>query len=303
MDAKRTWEAALGQMQIEIPRAVFDTWVRDAELVSYEDGVFIVGVQNAFARDWLEDRLMSTAQRVLSGLSGRSAEVRFVVWQADVPDEIVLPRADIGVDLETVSPSLNPNLNARYTFENFIIGAGNRLGAAAAQAVAENPAHAYNPLFLYGGVGLGKTHLLPALGNACVEAGLRALYVSSEDFTNDLINAIRSHTTESFRERYRRMDVLLIDDIQFLAGKESTQEEFFHTFNTLHGQDRQLVISSDKYPKDVPGLEERIKGLVREQRRKTIDIAQIQKTVSSFYNIKVADLCGRRRTASLAFPR
>ena len=260
MDAKRTWEAALGQMQIEIPRAVFDTWVRDAELVSYEDGVFIVGVQNAFARDWLEDRLMSTAQRVLSGLSGRSAEVRFVVWQSDVSDEIVFQRADIGVDPETASPSLNPNLNARYTFENFIIGAGNRLGAAAAQAVAENPAHAYNPLFLYGGVGLGKTHLLHAVGNACVEAGLRALYVSSEDFTNDLINAIRSHTTESFRERYRRMDVLLIDDIQFLVGKESTQEEFFHTFNTLHGQDRQLVISSDRPPKALVTLEERLRS-------------------------------------------
>src|SRR3990170_945875 len=266
MDAKRTWEAALGQMQIEIPRAVFDTWVRDAELVSYEDGVFIVGVQNAFARDWLENRLMSTAQRVLSGLAGRSAGVRFVVWQSDSP-------------------------------------AGNRLGAAAAQAVAENPAHAYNPLFLYGGVGLGKTHLLHAVGNACVDAGLRVLYVSSEDFTNDLINAIRSHTTESFRERYRRMDVLLIDDIQFLVGKESTQEEFFHTFNHLYQNGTQIVVTSDKYPKDVPGLEERIKGLVREQRRKTIDIAQIQKTVSSFYNIKVADLCGRRRTASLAFPR
>src|SRR4030067_601136 len=170
MDAKRTWEAGLGQMQIEIPRAVFDTWVGDAELVSYEDGVFIVGVQNAFARDWVEDRLMSTAQRVLSGLSGRSAEVRFVVWQSDVPDEIVFQRADIGLDLETVSPSLNPNLNARYTFENFIIGAGNRLGAAAAQAVAENPAHAYNPLFLYGGGGLGKRHLLHAVGDAGVGA-------------------------------------------------------------------------------------------------------------------------------------
>src|SRR4030067_2538306 len=144
MDAKRTGEAALGQMQIEIPRAVFDTWVGDAELVSYEDGVFIVGVQNAFARDWLEDRLMSTAQRVLSGLSGRSAEGRFVVWQADVPGEIVLPRAGSGVGSETVSPSLNPNLNARYTFENFIIGAGNRLGAAARPAGAGNPAPGYH---------------------------------------------------------------------------------------------------------------------------------------------------------------
>lgn len=261
MDAKRIWEAALGQMQIEIPRAVFDTWVRDADLVSYEDGVFIVGVQNAFARDWLEDRLVSTAQRVLSGLAGRSAEVRFVVWQSDSPPEnVVFRNAVVEADLESTAPSVSPNLNARYTFDNFIVGAGNRLGAAAAQAVAENPAHAYNPLFLYGGVGLGKTHLLHAVGNACVEAGLRVLYVSSEDFTNDLINAIRSHTTEAFRERYRRMDVLLIDDIQFLAGKESTQEEFFHTFNTLHGQDRQLVISSDRPPKALVTLEERLRS-------------------------------------------
>ncbi|HLC03768.1 MAG TPA: chromosomal replication initiator protein DnaA [Anaerolineales bacterium] len=261
MDAKRIWEAALGQMQIEIPRAVFDTWVRDAELVSYEDGVFIVGVQNAFARDWLENRLMSTAQRVLSGLAGRSAEVRFVVWQSDSPPEnLVFPRGEVEPDLQATGPSISPNFNARYTFDNFIIGAGNRLGAAAAQAVAENPAHAYNPLFLYGGVGLGKTHLLHAVGNACVDAGLRVLYVSSEDFTNDLINAIRSHTTESFRERYRRMEVLLIDDIQFLVGKESTQEEFFHTFNTLHGQDRQLVISSDRPPKALVTLEERLRS-------------------------------------------
>src|SRR3990172_7389520 len=261
MDAKRTWEAALGQMQIEIPRAVFDTWVRDAELVSYEDGVFSVGVQNAFARDWLENRLMSPAQRVLSGLAGRSAEVRFVVWQSDSPPEnLVFPRGEVEPDLQATGPSISPNFNARYTFDNFIIGAGNRLGAAAAQAVAENPAHAYNPLFLYGGVGLGKTHLLHAVGNACVDAGLRVLCVSSEDFTNDLINAIRSHTTESFRERYRRMEVLLIDDIQFLVGKESTQEEFFHTFNTLHGQDRQLVISSDRPPKALVTLEERLRS-------------------------------------------
>jgi chromosomal replication initiator protein len=261
MDAKRIWDAALGQMQIEIPRAVFDTWVRDAELVSYEDGVFIVGVQNAFARDWLEDRLMSTAQRVLSGLAGRTAEVRFVVWQSDSPaEEIVFSKSEAGPDIGTAPLYPGSNLNARYTFENFIIGAGNRLGAAAAQAVSENPAHAYNPLFLYGGVGLGKTHLLHAVGNGCVQAGLHVVYVSSEDFTNDLINAIRSHTTETFRERYRRMDVLLIDDIQFLAGKESTQEEFFHTFNTLHGQDRQLVISSDRPPKALVTLEERLRS-------------------------------------------
>jgi chromosomal replication initiator protein len=140
------------------------------------------------------------------------------------------------------------------------VGTGNRLAHAAARAVAESPAKAYNPLFLYGGVGLGKTHLLHAVGHACTEAGLNVLYVSSEEFTNDLVNAIRTQNTALFRERYRRIDVLLIDDIQFIAGKESTQEEFFHTFNTLHGQDKQLVISSDRSPRSLVTLEERLRS-------------------------------------------
>jgi chromosomal replication initiator protein len=261
MDAQRIWGAALGQLQLEMPRATFDTWVRDSRLLTYEDGALVVGVQNAYARDWLEDRLQGMVQRVLAGLIGRTAEVRFVVWQEPDVEEAHLAAAPQGSgQAEAGGRAAPPQSNPRYVFQNFVVGPSNRLAYAAALAVAENPARAYNPLFLYGGVGLGKTHLLHAVGNLCAEGGLQVLYVSSEEFTNDLINAIRSHTTDAFRERYRRMDVLLIDDIQFLAGKESTQEEFFHTFNTLHRQDKQIVISSDRPPKAMVTLEERLRS-------------------------------------------
>ncbi|HEX9680446.1 MAG TPA: DnaA/Hda family protein, partial [Anaerolineales bacterium] len=254
MDAERTWQAALGQLQIEMPRAAFDTWVRDAELITQEDGAYVIGVHNAYARDWLEDRLMATVKRVLAGIVGRTVEVRFVVWQGEAEGlaEPLAPAAE-PAGLRNTASRLHP----RYLFDNFVVGPSNRLAYAASLAVAENPARAYNPLFLYGGVGLGKTHLLHAVGNACSSSRLEVLYVSSEEFTNDLINAIRGHTTDSFRDRYRGIDVLLIDDIQFIAGKEATQEEFFHTFNTLHGQDKQVVISSDRAPKALVTLEER----------------------------------------------
>jgi chromosomal replication initiator protein len=264
MNAKRNWQAALGQLQMEMPRASFDTWVRDAELLAYEDGTYVIGVQNAYARDWLENRLLTTVKRVLTGICGATVEVRFVVWQPE-PADVVSPEPQGSSESESrreraVDQSSGRNLNARYSFENFVVGPSNRLAHAAAMAVAESPARAYNPLFLYGGVGLGKTHLLHAIGRACHSQGLSVLYVSSEEFTNDMINAIRTHTTDAFRGRYRQIDVLLIDDIQFIAGKESTQEEFFHTFNTLHGQERQLVISSDRSPKALVTLEERLRS-------------------------------------------
>lgn len=257
MKGEKAWQAALGQLQLEMPKAAFDTWVANSEFISYEDGYFIIGAPNAYARDWLENRLVSTATRLLTGLMSRSVEVHFVVWQQQTlePSETLESFEEDG---PVQGIGQNFTLNSRYTFENFVVGTNNRLAHAASLAVAERPAQAYNPLFLYGGVGLGKTHLLHAIGNCCHAQGLQVLYVSSEDFTNDLINAIRSHSTQAFREKYRRIDVLLVDDIQFIAGKESTQEEFFHTFNTLHGQNKQIVISSDRPPKALMTLEERL---------------------------------------------
>jgi chromosomal replication initiator protein len=264
MDAEQAWQSALGQLQMEMPKASFDTWVRDTQISSYEDGLFTVTVHNAYARDWLESRLSSTVTRLLMGIMNRSVEVAFVVRSnesSDVLHPIPAPGETNPVTDEVPafryrSASLNP----RYTFENFVVGPNNRLAHAASQAVAENPATAYNPLFLYGGVGLGKTHLLHAIGNYCQEHGQNVLYVSSEEFTNDMIGAIRSHTTQAFREKYRSADVLLVDDIQFIAGKESTQEEFFHTFNTLHGQNKQIIVSSDRPPKSLVTLEERLRS-------------------------------------------
>ncbi len=258
MNAQQAWQAALGQLQMEMPKASFDTWVRNAELIRVENNKARIGVQNAYARDWLESRLAGTFARLLAGYLDSPVEVEFVVWHRDAEHDTAAPT-------ETPSRS-NGNGNGnrclidRYRFDNFVVGASNRMAHAACVAVAEKPAHAYNPLFLYGGVGLGKTHLLHAIGNAATEKGLQVLYVSSEDFTNELINAIRTQNTLAFRERYRSIDVLLIDDIQFIAGKESTQEEFFHTFNTLHNQEKQIVLSSDRPPKAMVTLEERLRS-------------------------------------------
>jgi len=260
MKAEQAWQAALGQLQMDMPKASFDTWVRNADVVSYEDNVFVIGVPNAYARDWLESRLTSKMKRLLCGIMNKTVSLRFIVWQAGVEE----PASDIS--LEPTEPEDFSEQQqfithfSRFSFENFVVGSSNRLAHAASLAVAERPAQAYNPLFLYGGVGLGKTHLLHAIGNQCSNHKQNVLYVTSEEFTNDLINAIRNHTTQAFREKYRRIDVLLIDDIQFIAGKESTQEEFFHTFNSLHGQDKQIVITSDRPPKALVTLEERLRS-------------------------------------------
>ena len=262
MNADQAWNSVLAQLQMDMPRASYDTWVRDTRPISYEHGIITVGVRNAYARDWLENRLASTVSRLLIEILNSNVSVSFVVSQAE-ESETHSDVAPASASIEMSVPEPKPrhiNLNPRYTFDTYVVGSGNRLAHAACQAVAEKPARAYNPLFLYGGVGLGKTHLLHAIGNACHADGLNVLYVSSEEFTNDMINAIRTHTTQAFREKYRSADVLLVDDIQFIAGKESTQEEFFHTFNTLHGQDKQIIVSSDRPPKSLVTLEERLRS-------------------------------------------
>ena len=262
MKPEKIWHAALGELQLQMTKATFDTWVKQTYVLAYEDGTFVIGVQNGYAKDWLENRLHGTIQRTLTGILGRSVEVRFVVQPSPPRSKEPVSLLEAPHDQPRPAKSSNGHhsvaLNTYYTFDQFIVGSSNRLAHAASLAVAEKPAVAYNPLFLYGGVGLGKTHLLQAIAHYAIQSGLQVMYVTSETFTNDLINAIRNKANEEFRERYRNADFLLVDDIQFIAGKESTQEEFFHTFNALHSARRQIVISSDRPPQAIPTLEERL---------------------------------------------
>jgi chromosomal replication initiator protein len=262
MNAQQAWQATLGQLQMELSRAAYDTWVKHTQLIDYDEqtAAFTLGAANAYACDWLESRLKSTLINKLSGMMARPVEVSFKVWaapSAQHPEEYTSNQKPVA---SVESNNLETHLASKYRFDNFVVGPNNRLAHAASLAVAEQPARAYNPLFLYGGVGLGKTHILHAIGNAVLPRGLQVLYVSSEEFTNDLVNAIRTKTTAAFREKYRQVDVLLIDDIQFISGKDATQEEFFHTFNTLHGQDKQIVMTSDRAPKSMSTLEERLRS-------------------------------------------
>jgi chromosomal replication initiator protein len=267
MNASQAWQAALGQLQMQMPQSSFDTWVKDTGVIDYKDQKFTIGVNNAYVRDWLESRLSSTVSQVLAGIMGTPQEIRFVVVKQQtspiIDDEI--EESDSHHDTAPLKSTEEPEtttyqINGRYTFNNFVVGPSNRLAHAACLAVSESPAHAYNPLFLYGGVGLGKTHLLHAIGRSIQQKGLKVLYVSSEEFTNDFINSVRNGEPVAFRERYRTIDVLMIDDIQFLMGKEQTQEEFFHTFNTLYRQEKQIIVSSDRSPKALVTLEERLRS-------------------------------------------
>ena len=261
MDAKQVWRAVLGELQVSLSPANFETWLKDTALEEIDEHRFRISAPNGFARDWLDNRYRTLISQTLARVVGRSVRVEFVV--ADAPGPAPAQATDDLTQLPPTSASGNTvNLNGRYTFNNFIVGSANRLAHAAALSVAERPGHAYNPLFLYGGVGLGKTHLMHAIGNSVAAKfpRKRILYATSEKFTNDFINSIREQKMEDFRGRYRRIDVLLIDDIQFIAERERTQEEFFHTFNAIHEAGKQIVLSSDRPPKAITTLEERLRS-------------------------------------------
>jgi chromosomal replication initiator protein len=257
------WNAALANIEKKISKPSFDTWLKSTKAHSLQGDLLIITAPNEFARDWLEERYSELISRILAEITGEELAVKFIIPQNQKEEDLDFPTPQKKQKQEEETVELPQNvLNRKYTFDTFVIGSGNRFAHAASLAVAEAPAKAYNPLFIYGGVGLGKTHLMHAIGHYVLDhnPSAKVVYLSSEKFTNEFINSIRDNKAIEFRNKYRNVDVLLIDDIQFLAGKESTQEEFFHTFNTLHEESKQIIISSDRPPREIPTLEDRLRS-------------------------------------------
>ena len=256
------WDKVLSEAKKKISKPSFETWLKSTKLLAYTGDTVTIAAPNSFGREWLENHYVHLIAAILAEITGKDLHIRFVVQQDPNIEDFDIPSTPIQKKHEEQPETSSGMLNTKNTFDTFVIGSGNRFAHAASLAVAEAPAKAYNPLFIYGGVGLGKTHLMHAIGHYVLEHNPKAkvVYLSSEKFTNEFINSIRDNRAEEFRNKYRSVDVLLIDDIQFLAGKESTQEEFFHTFNTLHEESKQIVISSDRPPKEIPTLEDRLRS-------------------------------------------
>lgn len=268
------WQIALVKLEKEMIRPSFETWIKVLSAVSYDNGTFEIGTPRQIVKEWVETRYTSTIRKILEEIVEQPIILKFTLIQEDQSAEQIPlpPLPSMTIKPNSLSdPSPTPfirveenhsPLNPKYTFDSFVIGNSNRFAHAASLAVSEVPAKVYNPFFIYGGVGLGKTHLMHAIGHRILQIHpeTKVLYISSEKFTNDFINSIMSGHPENFRNRYRNIDVLLIDDIQFLAKKEQTQEEFFHTFNALHEANKQIIISSDRPPKDIPTLEDRLRS-------------------------------------------
>ncbi|MFU8887271.1 MAG: chromosomal replication initiator protein DnaA [Trueperaceae bacterium] len=257
------WDDVLDYVRDQISETEFRTWFKQVRPLGISEGVFQLGVPHSFARDWIRNHFGDVLEQALRDLGAPSPKIGFQVVSfnaSEQPDMFSQPsQSDARA---AAAPRERAQLNPKYVFSNFVVGPNNNLAHAAAIAVAEAPGRAYNPLFVYGDSGLGKTHLMHAVGHAVADRApdLRVAYVTTEQFTNELINAIRGDQMVAFRDRFRSIDVLLVDDIQFLAGKERTQEEFFHTFNALYESAKQIIVSSDRPPKDIPTLENRLRS-------------------------------------------
>ncbi len=273
MNQDQIWSQVQEELRFQLAKRTYDMWLKNTSVVSADGSIFRIGVPSKLAKDWLEDRFSGLIQETLQAVTGAEVDIDFVISPSghrppvltSDPDGIDPPHEnghDNGVEVQDVEPILSSDLNARFKFSSFVVGHNSQFAHAAAKAVAEAPGDSYNPLFLYGGVGLGKTHLMHAIGHEVHDRfpRKRVVYLTSEQFTNEVISSIATARMGEFRHKYRTVDVLLIDDVQFLAGKDRTKEEFFHTFNALHEINKQIVISSDRPPKEIPTLEDRLRS-------------------------------------------
>jgi chromosomal replication initiator protein len=265
LTADSLWDEVSGRLKGALNEQTFDTWFAEAGGAELSDDAFAIGVPNDFTREWIEGHFLGLIRAAVKDATGHERAVRLTVRDAGAAISLENDGEDVGespVLVRPAEPAAFGGMNGKYTFDLFVIGSSNRFAHAAALAVAEAPAQAYNPLFIYGSTGLGKTHLLQAVGQYVGEHGngLTARYVTSETFMNDFINSLRDKRIEGFKQRYRTYDVLLVDDVQFLEGKDRMQEEFFHTFNTLYEAGKQIVLSSDRPPKEIATLEERLRS-------------------------------------------
>lgn len=260
MDKQQIWEAALGELELSLSKANFTTWFKNTSILDYDSKKVMIAVPNAFTKEWLKNKYEPQIVEALRNVLGSIEKVGYEVKSPLEIKEVKLQVEE--KEEEAPEAPINYSLNPKYTFENFVIGNSNKLAHAACLGVAKSPGKKYNPLFIYGGVGLGKTHLIQATGSEIVKRlpKKKVLYIPSEKFVNEFIESIISKKTNSFKSKYRNVDVLMIDDIQFLAGKESTQEEFFHTFNALYEASKQIILSSDRPPSALSALEERIRS-------------------------------------------
>ena len=268
MAKDKIWQKTQDKLEQVLNPQHFATWIKPIVVVGVEDNVINLQVPNRFFLDWIKENYSNVIQETLSDFYGDQYKIKFKIATQTTTEKTTKTQLDKKpIETETILPTASVrgqkiNINSKYTFDEFVTGSSNQFAYAAAMAVANNPATTYNPLFIYGGVGLGKTHLVNAIGHEILkkDPDTSICYYTSEKFMNELINSLRYNKMDEFRNKFRSMDVLLIDDIQFIAGKERTQEEFFHTFNSLYESHKQIVVTSDKFPKEIPGLEERLRS-------------------------------------------